>query len=152
MLRMDVCCTVIVCFLPSADVASILLSDLLAQFISRKTNLRADAYSPPLALLHTVVCAIRAAVPKSFILGIKLNVADYTSGGLSEKDGQQHLVDIASWDSEGASVDYIEISGGDYESPGRLLCLGTFVVFASLKLVFTISRFYERQFSSPDLF
>ena len=105
----------------------VLTSDLIAQFISRKTNLRTDSYSAPLALLRNIIHAIRATVPQSdFIVGIKLNSADYATGGFSPKDqdGRAHLAEIASWAWNGAGVDFIEISGGDYESPGtRSICI-----------------------------
>ncbi|KAI5123256.1 hypothetical protein M0805_001345 [Coniferiporia weirii] len=90
---------------------------LIAQFISRKTNLRTDVYAAPLALLHDVVRAVRAAVPRHFVVGIKLNSADYVSGGMLESEGRAHLAAIASWEWDGAGVDFIEISGGDYEAP-----------------------------------
>ncbi|KAH8113757.1 FMN-linked oxidoreductase [Phellopilus nigrolimitatus] len=90
---------------------------LIAQFISRRTNLRTDAYSAPVALLREIVYAVRAAVPRIFVVGIKLNAADYVSGGLREEDGRAHLAEIAGWEWEGAGVDFIEVSGGDYESP-----------------------------------
>jgi hypothetical protein len=46
-------------------------------------------------------------------VGIKLNSADYVTGGLNEVQAISHVREIASW-----AVDFIEISGGDYESPG----------------------------------
>ncbi|EJC97771.1 FMN-linked oxidoreductase [Fomitiporia mediterranea MF3/22] len=92
-------------------------ADLVAQFISRKTNHRTDVYGHPLQFLHDIIQAVRAAVPKSFIVGLKLNTMDYTTGGFSEADGAKHLAEIAQWEWSGAGVDFIEISGGDYESP-----------------------------------
>ena len=59
----------------------------------------------------------RAAVPSNFILGLKINSADYaefyTAGDVSP--ALDHLRIIAGW----GSVDFIEISGGDYEKPGK---------------------------------
>ncbi|KAI0045015.1 FMN-linked oxidoreductase [Auriscalpium vulgare] len=100
---------------------------LIAQFISPKTNERDDAYNvrdAPLRLLHEVVIAIRSAVPSSFILGVKVNSADYFGAGgrfvfdgdaedASEKSALDHVIEMASW----GLLDFIEISGGDYESP-----------------------------------
>lgn len=57
--------------------------------------------------------------PKDFVISIKLNAADYASGSLDsnltehEQRALQHLLAIASW----ATVDIVEISGGDYETP-----------------------------------
>ena len=100
--------------------------DLIAQFISRKTNLRTDQYASPLALLSEIVGAIRNAVPSTFILGLKLNSADYATGGFSQEEGAEHIAAIARWQWESGGVDFIEISGGDYERPGMIyfsLCL-----------------------------
>ncbi|KAI0251171.1 hypothetical protein BJV78DRAFT_1392551 [Lactifluus subvellereus] len=98
---------------------------LLAQFISRKSNIRDDAYSAkhaPLHLLQRVVTSIRKVLPRTFVLGIKLSSSDYVgAGSLHEAQAEQeaedralsHVVDIARWDM----IDFIEISGGDYENP-----------------------------------
>ncbi|CCM03296.1 uncharacterized protein FIBRA_05424 [Fibroporia radiculosa] len=93
---------------------------LISQFMSPKTNLREDEYSArtnPLRFLHRIVSAIRApgVAPKHFILGLKLNAADYTDYA-DEKHPLKHLQEIASW----KMVDFIEVSGGDYESPAFL--------------------------------
>jgi hypothetical protein len=94
---------------------------LLSQFLSPKTNIRTDAYScdKALDLIQTIIGRIRALTPKDFVISIKLNAADYTSGSpdssLTEHEQRalQHLLTIASW----ATVDIIEVSGGDYETP-----------------------------------
>ncbi|TFK32011.1 hypothetical protein BDQ12DRAFT_692598 [Crucibulum laeve] len=104
---------------------------LLAQFISPKSNTRIDDYSVApknvLRLLHRVVTSIREAVPAQFVVGLKLNAADYLtplpSAGSSVTDTQttgsqedralKHVLAIAQW----GSIDFIEISGGDYEKP-----------------------------------
>lgn len=67
--------------------------------------------------------AIREAVPSDFAVGLKLNSADYVDGGSNESDSAEHLAEIASWEWNGAGVDFIEISGGDYESPGASIIL-----------------------------
>ncbi|KAJ7355766.1 hypothetical protein DFH08DRAFT_507803 [Mycena albidolilacea] len=95
---------------------------LLAQFISPKSNARTDDYSCSLGnalrLLHRIVTETRAAVPGDFVLGIKINSADYaesyTAGDVSP--ALDHIRTIASW----GLVDFIEISGGDYEKPDFL--------------------------------
>lgn len=57
------------------------------------------------------------------MLGIKLNSSDYIGAGSAhdsraEEEAEDravaHVVDIALWDM----IDFIEISGGDYENPG----------------------------------
>ncbi|KAF8637868.1 hypothetical protein AX17_002494 [Amanita inopinata Kibby_2008] len=96
---------------------------LLAQFISPKTNHRQDTFSSDadnaLRLLQRIVDEIREAVPKDFVLGVKINSADYVDSNTPEDDASseervtQHVLSIARW----GKVDFIEISGGDYESP-----------------------------------
>ncbi|MBW0505553.1 hypothetical protein O181_045268 [Austropuccinia psidii MF-1] len=97
---------------------------LLAQFISPKTNLRSDEYglhgANQLKLLFEIIDAIRACVPSSFCLAIKLNSSDFVSGGLTEDDALNNVKMIA----EHGGIDLIEISGGTYENVGNLLKWG----------------------------
>jgi len=56
-------------------------------------------------------------VPKDFVVGAKLNSADFVDRkavATSDEKALQHVRDIASW----GLIDFLEISGGDYESPG----------------------------------
>ncbi|KAJ7701075.1 hypothetical protein B0H17DRAFT_1045919 [Mycena rosella] len=95
---------------------------LLAQFISAKSNTRTDEYScspsNALRLVHRIVLETRAAVPSEFILGLKINAADYADSSIAGEvsPALDHIRTIASW----GSVDFIEISGGDYEKPDFL--------------------------------
>ncbi|KAJ6577767.1 hypothetical protein B0H19DRAFT_1121306 [Mycena capillaripes] len=95
---------------------------LLAQFISPKSNTRTDDYScspsNALRLLQRIVTETRAAVPSDFILGLKINAADYADSNAAGEvsPALDHVRTIASW----GSVDFIEISGGDYEKPDFL--------------------------------
>ncbi|GAA5873899.1 hypothetical protein JCM8547_008635 [Rhodosporidiobolus lusitaniae] len=92
---------------------------LLAQFMSPKVNLRNDEYGGSarkrLTLLSRIIDAIRAELPQKsgFCLGVKLNSSDYVKGGLTEQDA----LDNIKWIAEHGGVDFIEISGGSYESP-----------------------------------
>ncbi|KAF9459660.1 hypothetical protein BDZ94DRAFT_1199167 [Collybia nuda] len=99
---------------------------LIAQFISPKSNTRSDEYSSrpgaALHLLHRIIIAIREVVPPGFVLGVKINAADYaesdegaSSNAASEQETRalNHVSTIASW----GFVDFVEISGGDYEKP-----------------------------------
>ena len=91
-----------------------------------QSNIRDDAYSAkhaPLHLLQRIVTSIRKVLPRPFVLGIKLSSSDYVgAGSLHEAQVEQeaedmalsHIVDIACWDM----IEFIEISGGDYENPG----------------------------------
>ncbi|CAK5262097.1 unnamed protein product [Mycena citricolor] len=89
---------------------------LLAQFMSSKSNQRTDNYSAQgLKLLHRIADGIRMSVPSDFVLGIKINSADYSSNETTLVF--EHFRTIASW----GLFDFIEISGGDYENPGPAL-------------------------------
>lgn len=97
-----------------------------------QTNQREDAYSAsdcPLHFLHRIVSSIRLSglLPETFVVGVKLNAGDYTSlrstesnssnthDEEQEKRALQHVQEIANW----RMFDFIEISGGDYESPSE---------------------------------
>ncbi|KAG1876985.1 hypothetical protein C8R48DRAFT_689345 [Suillus tomentosus] len=105
---------------------------LLAQFMSPKSNIRNDKYSvaPENAtrMLSEIIEAIRKVVPTTFIIGIKINSADYVTSGNTEEVSQEgerrvldHIRTIASW----GVIDFIEISGGDYEKPDFMACSGS---------------------------
>ena len=91
-----------------------------------QSNVRDDAYCAnhaPLHLLRRIVTSIRAVLPRPFVLGVKLNSSDYVGAGSvhdprAEEEAEDravaHVVDIARWDT----IDFIEVSGGDYENPG----------------------------------
>lgn len=94
--------------------------------ITCQSNIRNDEYSVApenvTRMLSEIVEAIRQVVPTTFIIGIKINSADYVISGSTEEaslDGERRVLDhirtIASW----GMVDFIEISGGDYEKPGK---------------------------------
>jgi hypothetical protein len=75
-----------------------------------------------LHLVERIVFSIRAQVPNDFVLGIKINSADYVDRGSDlpadadgEKRATEHIRTIASW----RCVDFIEVSGGNYENPGE---------------------------------
>ncbi|KAF8707605.1 NADH:flavin oxidoreductase / NADH oxidase family, partial [Rhizoctonia solani] len=93
---------------------------LLSQFLSIKKNGRTDDYGPPneLKLLHDIVSTIRAEprIPDSFVIGVKLNAGDYAGDQAAEEHALSHVRSIAAW----RKVDFLEISGGDYESPDKI--------------------------------
>lgn len=69
-------------------------------------------------------------LPRPFVLGIKLSSSDYIGAGSlynaqAEEEARNralaHVTNIASWDI----VDFIEISGGDYENPGTTVQLSS---------------------------
>ena len=94
-----------------------------------QSNIRNDEYSAAQENVTRMLCeiveAIRKVVPTTFIIGIKINSADYVASGQSEQAAQQgerrildHIRTIACW----GIIDFIEISGGDYENPGKEAC------------------------------
>ncbi|KAG8692351.1 hypothetical protein FRC09_011248 [Ceratobasidium sp. 395] len=93
---------------------------LLSQFLSIKNNCRTDLYGPPneLRLLQQIVSSIRAepSIPSTFVVGVKLNAGDYAKDRLDETRALLHVRLISEW----GNVDFLEISGGDYESPDFL--------------------------------
>jgi 2,4-dienoyl-CoA reductase-like NADH-dependent reductase (Old Yellow Enzyme family) len=50
------------------------------------------------------------------VVGVKLNAGDYVHGGFSEDHSLEHIKTVSSWNM----VDFIEVSGGDYEDPRML--------------------------------
>jgi 2,4-dienoyl-CoA reductase-like NADH-dependent reductase (Old Yellow Enzyme family) len=89
---------------------------LLNQFLSPLTNQRSDGWGGAIEqrarLLIEVVRAVRAAVPASFGVAVKLNSADFQRGGFSEADARR-VVELLNDER----VDFLELSGGSYESP-----------------------------------
>lgn len=108
----------------SQKVGRILAGKRAITHSSLQSNVRTDEYSAkknPLLFLHRIVSAIRGAgeIPQDFVVGVKMNAADYVDSGAgvvaSEDFALDHLKEIASW----GLVDFIEVSGGDYDSPGK---------------------------------
>ena len=92
---------------------------LLSQFLSPRSNQRTDQYGGELTnrarMLLDTVAEVRRAVGPDFPVAVKLNSADFQKGGFDFEDSLQ----VSQW-LEQASVDLIEISGGNYEQPKLL--------------------------------
>jgi len=90
---------------------------LIAQFLSPTTNQRTDKYGGSLEnrtrLVTEIATAIQKRVSSSFILGIKINSVEFQDKGFTPEDAQG-LCQIL----EAARFDYVELSGGTYESMG----------------------------------
>ena len=98
-----------------------------------QSNIRDDAYGAqhaPLHLLRRIASSVRKALPRPFVLGIKLSSSGYIGAGSvynarAEEEARNralaHVTNIALWDM----VDFIEISGGDYENPGTTVQLSS---------------------------
>ena len=89
---------------------------LVSQFLSPLTNLREDRWGGSLEnrarLLLESVKAIREKTGPKFGIGVKLNSADFQKGGFDQQDAAQ----VVQWLNK-LGVDFVELSGGSYESP-----------------------------------
>lgn len=89
---------------------------LISQFLSPHTNQRSDGWGGAIAgrarLLIAVVRAVRQVVQPGFAVAVKLNSADFQRGGFSDSDAQT-VVEMLNHEA----VDFVELSGGSYESP-----------------------------------
>lgn len=92
---------------------------LVAQFLSPLTNLREDKWGGSLEnrarFLLEIVRAVRARVEPGFIVGVKLNSADFQKGGFDIGDARQ----VVDW-LGGEAIDFVELSGGNYESAAMM--------------------------------
>ncbi|KAK1522939.1 NADH:flavin oxidoreductase/NADH oxidase [Colletotrichum paranaense] len=89
---------------------------LLAQFLSPTTNKRTDQYGGSLTnrarIILEIADAIRARVPDpSFSIGIKVNSVEFQDEGFSTEDCRDLCSAL-----EAASFDFVELSGGTYQS------------------------------------
>lgn len=89
---------------------------LLSSSLSPRINTRTDQWGGPLKnrarLTVSVVRAVRATVHPDFIVAVKLNSSDFQKGGFDHNDSVKVAVML---EAEGA--DFIEISGGTFETP-----------------------------------
>ena len=92
---------------------------LVSQFLSPSHNQRQDQWGGSLEnrmrFVLEIYRAIRNEVGKDFLVGIKLNSADFMKDGFSEGDSMQVIRTLG---EEG--IDLIEISGGTYEAPAMV--------------------------------
>ncbi len=92
---------------------------LVSQFLSPHHNRRTDRWGGSLEnrmrFLAEIYQGIRAAVRPDFLVGLKLNSADFQKGGFDESDSIQVVQKMSA-----LGIDFIEISGGNYESPEML--------------------------------
>ena len=89
---------------------------LVSAFLSPKHNIREDNYGGSIEnrmrFLTEIVTAISAKTSEGFVLGVKLNSADFQRGGFSEEDSTTVIQKL-----ESMGVDFVEVSGGTYEAP-----------------------------------
>ena len=90
---------------------------LFAQFLSQTTNKRTDEYGGDLKgrarIITDIADEIRAVVPakSGFILGIKINSVEFQESGIQPEEAKE-LVALL----EDHQFDFVELSGGTYES------------------------------------
>lgn len=89
---------------------------LVNQFLSSRHNQRSDNWGGSLenrmSFVLNIYRAIRLEVGENFPVAIKLNSADFQKGGFTEEESMQVVEALAQ-----AGIDFIEISGGNYENP-----------------------------------
>ncbi|OUR96927.1 NADH oxidase [Halobacteriovorax marinus] len=87
---------------------------LVSQFLSGKHNQRSDRWGGSLEnrmrFLMEIYKEIRKAVGVKFIVGVKLNSADFQKGGFTEEESMEVVKTL-----DKLGMDFIEISGGTYE-------------------------------------
>ncbi|OOS24260.1 NADH:flavin oxidoreductase/NADH oxidase family protein [Moraxella pluranimalium] len=92
---------------------------LVSQFLSPHHNQRSDKWGGSLEnrmrFLVEIYQGIRAVVRPEFLVGLKLNSADFQKGGFDESDSIQVVQKMSE-----LGIDFIEISGGNYESPAMM--------------------------------
>ncbi|KAI4245590.1 MAG: hypothetical protein L6R40_002391 [Gallowayella cf. fulva] len=88
---------------------------LLSQFLSPTTNLRTDKYGGSLEnrsrLIMEIAQGIRSRLPSSFILAIKINSVEFQDKGFNPDECKQLCASL-----EANKFDFVELSGGTYES------------------------------------
>lgn len=88
---------------------------LLAQFLSQSTNQRTDKYGGSLEnrmrIILEIAEEVRKRVSQSFIVGIKINSVEFQEKGFSPEEAKELCQAL-----ERARFDFIELSGGTYES------------------------------------
>jgi len=89
---------------------------LMSQFLSPLTNQREDEWGGSLEnrarMLIEVVKAAKAEAGPGFGVSVKLNSADFQKGGFTQSDSTAVIGMLNDLD-----LDFVEISGGNYEQP-----------------------------------
>jgi len=90
---------------------------LLAQFLAPSTNQRTDKYGGSLEnrsrIIIEIAQAIRKRTKSDFIVGIKLNSVEFQDKGFNPEDAKELCALL-----EKNRFDFVELSGGTYESLG----------------------------------
>lgn len=89
---------------------------LIAQFLSPLSNKREDEWGGSIEnrarILTEVIGQLSDLRDESFAISVKLNSADFQRGGFDVQDAERVVEMLSEY-----SVDFVELSGGSYESP-----------------------------------
>ncbi|MDJ0920376.1 MAG: NADH:flavin oxidoreductase/NADH oxidase family protein [Henriciella sp.] len=89
---------------------------LMSQFLTPRVNQRTDKWGGPLEnrarLLLETIRAAQAEAGPGFGVSVKLNSTDFQKGGFSREDSMAVIGMLNDLD-----LDFVEISGGNYEQP-----------------------------------
>lgn len=92
---------------------------LISSFLSPKSNVRQDRWGGTrenrARILFETIRAIRAATKPTFIVGVKINTADFQRGGFDAQDLHWTVEQL-----NGLQIDFVELSGGSYEAPAMM--------------------------------
>ncbi|KAH7313709.1 hypothetical protein B0I35DRAFT_505105 [Stachybotrys elegans] len=91
---------------------------LISQFLARDTNLRTDEYGAQteenrLRFLNDICAAIKKRVSTRFIIGVKISTVEFQDGGITAEDSRSVCIRL-----DKASMDYVQLSGGNYQDFG----------------------------------
>ncbi|KIW15453.1 hypothetical protein PV08_05499 [Exophiala spinifera] len=90
---------------------------LLAQFLSQTTNKRTDQYGGSIENRARIIVEIAQSIrqklpaPSGFVLGIKINSVEFQEGGFTAEEAKDVCAML-----EKAEFDFVELSGGTYQS------------------------------------
>ena len=88
---------------------------LLSSFLSPFANLRKDKWGGSSQnrsrILMEIINQVREKVGSAFILGLKINSADFQKEGLTEEECSEVLINL----NVNPQLDFVELSGGSFE-------------------------------------
>jgi len=107
---------------------------LISEFLNPLTNQRTDEWGGSLenraAILLRIIKGCRDALGPDYPVSVKLNSSDFQKGGFSLEDCIKVVALL-----EAASIDLIEISGGNYEQPSMMGIEGLEPVYQDAAMV-----------------
>jgi 2,4-dienoyl-CoA reductase-like NADH-dependent reductase (Old Yellow Enzyme family) len=118
---------------------------LISEFLNPLINQRTDEWGGDLEgrsrLLLEIIKSVRAQVGPDYPVSVKLNSSDFQKGGFTLTDSIAVIKLL-----EAASVDLIEISGGNYEQPRMMGIEGLEPVYEDEAMIKSSTRSREAYF------